>query len=196
MKRIPIATLVFTAAAFSQLGATDCGEILEDPGFDLWCGDRLCYWQLERGEIAQVATWIEGDDGVELVGSDVAISQMTPLTSWDTDCVRFEMLANVEETAEVTLEADVYGDGTIDWSGRIPTSSWDKVSLRVGIRGDYQGVRFRLTKVGSGQAVLAQIAAETAEDCPSYIDPVSAPAAPALSPGPCTLCAVSGGPRQ
>lgn len=179
MTRIKLSSLFVAAVAVSQLGATDCGQILTDPGFDLWCGDRLCYWTLEKGDIEQVPTWIDGDDGVDLVGPDVAISQMTAVNSWDTDCIRFEMLANVEETAEVMLEADVFGDGTIDWTGRIPTSSWDMVSLRIGIRGSYEGVLFRITKVGSGRAVLAQISAEVPPDddpgCPSFVDIESRP---------------------
>ena len=36
-------------------------------GFDAWCGDRLCHWTLEKGEIRRVSTWHAGDDGVELV---------------------------------------------------------------------------------------------------------------------------------
>lgn len=169
--RTQFATLAVIAISCSQLGATDCGEIIEDPGFDHWCGDdRLCYWTTERGEIRRVATWREGDDGAEFVGNDVAISQMTEVTSYDTDCIRFEFLADVDETAEVTLEADVFGDGTINWSERVPTSSWEKVTFLIGIRGWYDGILFRLTKVGSGRTVLAQISAETAEGCPSTID--------------------------
>lgn len=174
-----LASLAFTAVCVSQVGATDCGQILADSGFDLWCGDQLCYWKLERGEIAQVATWRSGDDGVSMIGDDVAISQRTGVNDTDTDCIRFDMVANIEETAEVHLEADVFGDGTVEWTERIPTSSWDAVSMRIGISGPYQGVTFRLTKTGSGEATLAQIKAEVVEDgdggCPSYLDPVARP---------------------
>jgi hypothetical protein len=179
-------TVLFVTALASQLGATDCGQIIEDPGFDHWCGDELCYWKTERGEIRRVPTWRAGDDGVELVGDDVAISQMTAVTSFDTDCIRFEFLADVAETAEVSLEADVFGDGTIDWVERVPTSRWDKISFLIGIDGGYQGVLFRLTKVGDGRAVLAQIGAEEAEDCPSAVDVVSRPlGAGCLEPADC-----------
>lgn len=168
MRNLTFAAIVIAA---TQLGATDCGEIIEDPGFDHWCGDRLCYWDIERGDIRRVATWHAGDDGAEFVGDDVAISQMTEVTSTDTDCIRFEMIADVEETAEVHLEVDVRGDGTIEWRERIPTAYFEKVSLRIGLAGPYEGVRFRLTKVGSGRAVLAHIGAEVADDgCPSYVD--------------------------
>jgi hypothetical protein len=170
-----ITTVAFVTVVASQLGATDCGSIIEDPGFDHWCGDQLCYWKTERGEIRKVPTWREGDDGVEFVGDDVAISQVTPVNSYDTDCIRFEFLADVEETAEVTLEADVFGDGTVDWTERVPTSRWDKITFLIGLRGSYEGILFRLTKVGGGRAVLARIAAEEAEGCPTFVDVAARP---------------------
>jgi hypothetical protein len=162
-----LSTLVLIAAAGSQLGATDCGEIIEDPGFDLWCGDKLCSWELDRGDIEPTGTWHDDDDAVGLLGSDTAISQLTPVNSWDTSCIRFEMLANVDESTEVRLEADLYGDGSTEWSERIPTSNWDLVSFAIRVEGEYDGIRFRLTKNGEGTAVLARIAAYTATDCPS-----------------------------
>ena len=168
MKRL--ATVIVAVVAGSQLGATDCGQIIEDPGFDHWCGEQLCYWKTERGEVRRAPTWRAGDDGVEFVGDDVAISQQTAVTSFDTDCIRFEFLADVAETTEVNLEADVFGDGTVDWVERVPTSRWEKVSFLIGVAGTYQGILFRLTKAGEGRAVLAQISAEEAEGCPSFVE--------------------------
>ena len=66
------------------------------PGFDLWCGDELCAWKLERGEVKRVATWHEADAGVELVGSDAAIEQLAPVNSGDGTCIRFDLVANVD----------------------------------------------------------------------------------------------------
>jgi hypothetical protein len=168
MKRyLPILAL----AALAQLGVTDCGKIIDDGGFDHWCGDQLCFWKVERGETRRVPTWHAGDDGVELVGDDVAISQLTPVTSADTDCIRFQMVTDIEETAEVHLEADVFGDGTVDWRERIPTARWERVTLRIGVAGPYDGIRFRITKAGSGRAVLARIYAETEDEgCPTYLE--------------------------
>jgi hypothetical protein len=168
-----LASLTLALVAVSQLGATDCGEIIADPGFDHWCGEQLCYWKLERGEIRRVPTWRAGDDGAELVGDDVAIAQLTAVTSIDTDCIRFEMLADIDETAEVRLEADVFDDGTVDWSERVPTADWERVTMRIGLRGSYEGIKFRITKVGDGHATVAQMAAEVAPDdepCPSFVD--------------------------
>jgi hypothetical protein len=157
--------LLLAAAAFSQGGATDCGQIIEDPGFDLWCGAELCSWKLDRGDIRPAPTWHAADDGVDFLGDDTAISQLTEVTSSDGTCIRFEMVADVEETAEVTLEMDVFDDGVLDFSQQIPTSDWEVVSLRIRMPDSYQGVRFRLTKRGGGRAVLAQIEAAIADDC-------------------------------
>lgn len=158
----PTFPLLLLAAAVSQLGATDCGEIIKDDGFDLWCGEVLCSWKLVRGEVRQVATWHEADSGVELLGTDTAISQMTPVNHYDTNCIRFDLVANVDESAEVRLNIDVYGDGSIELSERIPTSHWKPLSYKIAMAAPYTGVRFELTKRGTGTAVLAQISAETA----------------------------------
>jgi hypothetical protein len=176
--RLPFSILLVTAAA-SQLGATDCGQITRDQGFDLWCGEVLCTWKLERGEIKKVGTWNEHDSGVEMIGDDVAFSQLTPVTSGDTTCIRFELVANVDENAEVRLNVDVYGDGSVELSERLPTARWKPLSFKIPIRAPYQGVRFELTKRGSGKAVLAQLQAETATgECEGFtvISPGPAPA--------------------
>ena len=95
-------TLLLLAA--TQLGATDCGEVLRDPGFDLWCGEDLCSWKVVRGDAKRVDTWHDGDSGVELIGNDAAISQVTPVTSGDGTCIEFELVANVAATASAISE--------------------------------------------------------------------------------------------
>ncbi len=59
-----LTNILFLAVLATQLGNTNCGQALRDPGYDLWCGDDLCAWKVERGEIKRVATWHEGDAGV------------------------------------------------------------------------------------------------------------------------------------
>ena len=162
MRHLPT-LLLLAGVAVTSGGATDCGQVIDDRGFDLWCGDRLCRWNLEKGQIAPVPTWHEGDHGVDLIGADVAISQLTEVASTDGTCVGFDLVADVAADAEVHLLVDVYGDGTIERDERIPTSAWRPVSFRLRMPGFYQGVRFRLTKVG-GHAVLANIGAAIAEE--------------------------------
>jgi hypothetical protein len=170
-------TPILIALALGAGGATDCGQIVDDQGFDLWCGDSLCTWTLEKGQIAPAATWHPDDQGVEMIGDDTAIAQMTSVNAADGTCVRFTLVADVAEDAEVRLQMDVFGDGTAETDERIPTSDWRKLTYLVRMPPDYSGVLFRLTKRGTGRAVLANIGAEIAksEDCTTAAVVVSRP---------------------
>jgi hypothetical protein len=175
MKRI----VLISVLAMSQMGATDCGQINKDPGFDLWCGDRLCDWKIEQGDARRVSTWHEGDDGVELVGGDVLITQQTAVDSGDGTCIEFSMLTDVALDADVKLEFDVFGDGTVDYTQTIPTAHWEPVSYLVSIPSPYNGIEFRLSKHGAGHAVLAEITARTraTSDCNGLV-PIVLPPSP------------------
>ena len=63
------------------------------------CGaaTQLCAWKLERGDIKRVPTWNEGDSGVELDGTDIAIEQLSPVDSSDGTCIEFTLVANVDD---------------------------------------------------------------------------------------------------
>jgi hypothetical protein len=162
MKAPWFTSFVVIGAALSQMGSTGggCGgHVLLDPGFDLWCGDQLCAWKVERGDAKRVATWHEGDSGVELVGMDSAIEQLSPVNSGDGTCIKFDLVANVEDTAEVYLNVDIQSDGTLEMHERLPTSNWKPLTFEIYVSGLYDGIRFELTKRGSGKAVLANIEA-------------------------------------
>ncbi len=171
-----LSTFVLAGAAFSQLGSTDCGQAVRDPGFDLWCGSDLCAWKVERGDVAKVATWNQGDPGVELVGDDVAIEQLSPVTSSDGSCLEFDLIANVDELAQVDLNVDVFGDGSVEHTEHIPTSHWKPLSFLLPVQGVYGGIRFELAKKGSGSAVLANIGAKIVQNCGGLDPVVPAPA--------------------
>lgn len=156
--------LVVTIAIITQLGATDCGQVLRDPGFDLWCGESLCAWKIERGTITRVATWHEADAGVAL-GDDSAIEQLAPVNSLDGDCITFDLVANIDDNAEVYLNVDIEGDGTLEMHERLPSAHWKPLSYSIALQAPYDGIRFELTKAGNGNAVLAQIGASTSSTC-------------------------------
>lgn len=161
--RKPLSLLFVLAIAAGSGGATDCGQAIDDRGFDVWCGDTLCRWRVEKGDVARAATWHDGDSGVSLVGAEAAISQLTSLETEDGHCVKFSLVADVSEDAEVRLQMDVFGDGSNELDERIPTSDWSLLTYRVRMPDSYQGVRFRLVKRG-GDAVLANIGAEMIDD--------------------------------
>jgi hypothetical protein len=136
-------------------------------------------WKVVTGEIKKAPTWHEKDAGVEFVGSESVIEQVAPVDSSDTSCIRFDLVANVDDKAEMKLDIDVQADGSVDLSERIPTSHWKPLTYNIRIDGAYRGVRFVLSKRGTGKATLAQIAAYTtvASDCEGF-EPVAINPAP------------------
>ncbi len=178
--RIPFSIII--VAALSQVGASDCGQVIRDPGFDLWCGEELCAWKVTRGEIRRVATWHEDDAGLELVGPDAAIHQLSPVDSTDRHCrnnpdgtrtctepsivcIEFSLLSKIDSDAVVDLNVDVFGDGTLDHVQRLPIGDWQQLAYKIVIPGVFAGVRFELAKAGPGSAQLANIGAELGSNC-------------------------------
>jgi hypothetical protein len=154
-------SIFILAAAASQLGASDCGggPIITDPGFDLWCGDSLCAWQVERGSIANVPTWHAGDDGVALIGDDVAISQTSSISSDQGTCVEFDLIANIGPEVDAVLNVDVFDDGVIDLVEHLPVGTWQPVTFQMRMPDTFSGIRFEVAKTGAGSAEVANIGA-------------------------------------
>ena len=174
------------ALATSQLGATDCnGVITRDPGFDLWCGDALCAWKLERGDVRRVPTWHEADSGVELLDTGTAIEQFTAVNHTDSPCIRFDLIADVAEAAQAELAIDVYGDGSIERTFPIPTAHWRPLSYAFAVKPPFTGIRFELAKRGTGRAVMARMRAVKVDD--------GCPGVPELDGGPAPLGALCTG---
>ena len=161
-------------------------------------------------------TWHEGDSGVELVGTDTAIAQLSPLdsadgqcrdnpdgtmtcTSPDDVCIEFSLLANIDENAVVDLNLDVFNDAVIEHTQRLPIAKWQTLAYKVVIKQPFAGVRFELVKSGSGVAQLANIGAHLAKNCDGLpvIDPGPAPlGAPCKDASDCVsgACAVGTSP--
>ena len=156
--------LCIVVAAASQLGASDCGSppIITDPGFDLWCGDSLCAWKIDRGDVAKAGTWHSEDAGVSLLGNDTAISQLSQTSA---TCIEFSFIADIDPQVEVRLEADVFADGAYEYCERMPTARWLPLTYRMRFAKAPDGVRFRFSKRGDGAAVLAQLEAKAVSDC-------------------------------
>ena len=140
-----------------------CGEsLIEDPSFDLWCGDMLCKpWQVE-GTISKVQTWHRSDFGVSLMDGAV-ISQLSKKHS--VSCIEFEVIADVDAASEVKLEMDFDDNGSSEYQQLIPESHWAKLRFLVTPPHWYDRLRFILRKTGRGRAVLAQIKATSSDDC-------------------------------
>lgn len=135
-------------------------DLIDDPGFQLWCGEELCAWELEEGEIRKVPTWHTHDYGVELVGAPVLLSQGARSSA---SCVRIEVTSKIESGAMVAVEVDEDGDGEVDWT--VPVGSSERfVSRAYDMELDlsYDGVVY-LRKSGQGEAVVARL--RVSEEC-------------------------------
>jgi hypothetical protein len=165
IKRAIATAILSFMAVFGLSGYSSCDPVIENNGFDLWCGDELCYWELDSGDIERVPTWHKSDFGVALMGSDVRLSQLQNFSGFDVDCLRFSLVADVSVTADVVLQLDLNDDGVIDYDQPIPATEWAPVEYQVTLPAQYNGVRFIVHKRGSGNAVIAQIYADDVVGC-------------------------------
>ncbi|HOX43422.1 MAG TPA: hypothetical protein PK668_07485 [Myxococcota bacterium] len=158
--------IALLASAVALGGWSSCEpSLIEDPSFDLWCGQSLCAWQLEAGEVRRVSTWHPADAGVELVGDPAAISQLLGISSRDVSCLRFETLAQVDADASVTLEMDFLDDGSVDYRTPVAGNDWAAVSYLITPPSWYRDVRLGLRKTGPGRAVLAHLRVTESSEC-------------------------------
>ncbi len=160
-----IQRIAFATFAFMTLSAEECGKnhFISDSGFDLWCGDSLCNWEVESGSVVPVGSWHKGDLAMEMLGNDVRISQLS--TRGSTSCLRFEVLADIDDDARVTLSMDFYDDGVIDYEQELGHVRWESLVHLVATPATWTGVRFALHKEGPGRVRLAQIEATADTSC-------------------------------
>jgi hypothetical protein len=122
---------------------------------------------------------------VSFLDKGAQISQVTTESSTsdsNAGCILFTSVANVDPTAQFTLEVDFDDDGTIDYVWTVPATQWQRVQVQITAPPAYDGIRFILTKGGTGNAVLAEMRAQTTTGCTAAPVPM-----PALSLGePCT----------
>lgn len=161
MKRL-IYSILFSTISFLTLSAEECGKnhFIRDSGFDLWCDGQLCSWNVEVGEVVQAPSWHKGDFSAEFIGNDVVISQLSRGPA--TKCLRFEVLADIEEDARVFLSMDFFDDGVVDYEQELGHVRWEPLVHLVATPPTWDSVRFTLRKDGYGRARLAQI--EATED--------------------------------
>ena len=161
-----IAPGVLVLAAVPFLMGSECEKpLVTDSGFDLWCGDTLCDWQVDEGTVAKVPTWHERDYGVELQGAQVRISQLLPATSDDVSCLHFELLADIDDPVNVVLALDFDDNGSIEQTETLANGHWIPTEYRITPPTYFHTLRISITKLGDGHAVLAQIQASSSSDC-------------------------------
>jgi hypothetical protein len=169
--------LVLTPAL---LGAK-CGEsVIKDPGFELWCGDTLCNWQVQEGHIARAPTWHERDYGVDLIGESVQLWQRGDFGDDRPGCLSYDLLSSIDGKAQVVLEMDFDDDGTVEFSQVLPIGAWSTLSYKAPAPTWYRSIRFSIKKHGDGHATLARIRVGADIECQG--PPPSTPNRPAGAP--------------
>ena len=140
-------------------------DLIDDPGFQFWCGEELCAWQLEAGAVRKAPSWHEHDYAVELVGSPVVLSQQA--NRGFPSCVRLEVIADVEPSSMVSIAIDYTGDGTIDWEAPVQQEGFRTVAweLHSGAAPQRDSI-FSVRKMGESRAVIMQLRASS--ECETY----------------------------
>lgn len=147
----------------ATLGAKGCdGDVVNDPTFRDWCGDKLCAWTLEQGTIQRAPTWHPDDYGVAFTSTPTVISQAVTDTP---RCLEFTTVADVEPSAQMTIGIDFDRDGTIDHEEPIAATGFHPAHTEITAPLFYDGFRVVLTKKGGGKAVLAQMRIQGSKAC-------------------------------
>lgn len=151
-------------AFFAQglMGNSCDSNLLDNPSFESWCGQSLCSWEVDEGEIARVPTWRRGDDGVALEGPTAAISQ---LSTEVVDCIQADLLTDIDPDTTVVLQLDFGDDGEVEVEHPIDGRDWKHLTFRITPPTWYDQVRVRIAKLSPGRAVLGRIALVSDADC-------------------------------
>ncbi len=168
MKNLRRSLVIVFVALACALFATGCDDIIKDPNFHTWCGDSLCSWKLESGEIRKAPTWHKNDTGVELLDSSAAshvtaISQVVAGATYK--CLEFSVIADVAAEAQVYVEVDFGADGTAEYKQQIAAVGFRVQKTQITAPARYTGMKLTLSKRGSGRAVLAQMDVKSVTTC-------------------------------
>jgi hypothetical protein len=163
MKKSSLRLLVLVVAALTSTLVAACDdELIDDATFRLWCLESLCSWKLDTGRVQPAPTWHVDDYGVELVDTPTVISQDLKKSA---ACLVFTSVADVEESARVTMGIDFTGDGIADYEQPIVATGFREVTTEVRAPRTNSVPRIFISKRGSGRAVLAQIRLRAGDKC-------------------------------
>lgn len=161
MKRASLAIVFFFGLV--TLGGDCEGDIVQDPTFRDWCGDSLCAWTLDAGQIAPAPTWNQNDLGVSFVQQGTKISQAT--TESSATCILFTSVADLDPSADLVLGVDFNSDGSFEYWNALGATRWEQVQTEITAPAAYQGITFVLQKKGTGTAILAEMRVQSSSDC-------------------------------
>lgn len=159
MTRLRRSFVLLLVSLSCALFATGCDGIISDPNFHTWCGDLLCSWKLESGEIRKAPTWHKKDFGVELLDSNAPnhITAISQKVDKSPTCLEFSVIADVAAEAQVSIGVDFDADGTLEYEQPLAALGFREQKTQITAPPNYLGIKFTITKKGSGRAVLAQM---------------------------------------
>ena len=153
-------TITLFVVFFGLVSVSGCdfsSDVLEDIGFQQWDGDQLLQWDIVEGEVRRIGTWHKHDYAVELVGASVVLTQVSDPE--DTGPIegnlRIELVADIDEAVDVTLEVDTDDDGNPELVEAV--TQRDFAFVEWGVYAEGGPVRVTITKEGAGRAVLSQL---------------------------------------
>jgi hypothetical protein len=117
-----------------------------------------------------VPTWHKKDLGVSFVVQGTQLSQA--IAPSFQRCLLFDVIAEVDPAAQLTLQLDFNDDGVVDVDYQIVAAHWRSVAPLFPVPLDYFGVRVRVVKKGAGKAVLAQLRVVPTDECQSEPSPL------------------------
>ncbi len=157
---------IWTVAILAGIGF-GCGNGPEQTTqqSQLWCGSKLCEWDLDEGEIEKVATWTEDEIGVALVTAGTTISRFIP--SKHLDCIQIEFTAQLANDGDAVVEIDYYDDKIVDEEIAVTKAAWERLSYKLAMPPAYNGLRVRIRKRSDSKVALAfpTVAPLADQDC-------------------------------
>ncbi|MCB9656950.1 MAG: hypothetical protein H6726_04800 [Sandaracinaceae bacterium] len=145
--------LVETPTVLSQVTGKPTSERMDADGLDV--------------EPAEVQSVCDAFGGLYTASTNECLWQVSSGTA---GCLRFEVIADVEDSAQVQIEVDYGADGSVDHTQPMVASDWEPVSFLTSVPTWPGLMRFRIHKRGTGRAIIAHFGVRVAEEC---ADPVT-----------------------
>lgn len=141
----------------SLMGCSPIEVDLLNSGFDLWCGDALCNWTVEQGEVEKTGTWHQRDYGAQLVGDPVVLYQSMLVEDLVRGTLTFDVVADFDDDARIVAEVDTDGVGDANFNADL-RGDWHVHTFDRDVETSSGRLDFRVRKSGRGEATLARFA--------------------------------------
>ncbi|MDB4984882.1 MAG: hypothetical protein JWN04_60 [Myxococcaceae bacterium] len=129
---------------------------------DPTCSDFSCGWTVEEGSVARAGTWNSHDFALSLLSTPVRVSRAVA-TPYRPACWSVTYVGDIAEDAQVDLSLDFNDDGSTEVTSRLRPGHWSTATVVLRASAEYQKLRLRLQKSGTGVAKLARFLISDAE---------------------------------